>query len=374
MPSLATACSREAATLNRERGHDVLRESMPPSGIGLGEASHRRFQLGIIHVELNRDYCPGTLSAFHFYRIMSHDHSHVDETMSDRRLVFSLVLNLLLTIVEVIAGLFAGSLALLADALHNLSDCGTFVIALVARRIGRLPSDERRTFGYRRAEIIGALINLTVLVVTSLYLIYEAVSRLFAQHPVNGWIVVVAAGVAVVVNVSTAALLRAIARGNMNVRAAYLHNLGDSLSSFGVIVAGIVILWFGAVWVDSLITLVVSCYILWQSFPDMRRSIHILMEGAPADVDADDLVAAMQSIDGVLEIHHLHLWELDEHERALEAHVVVETADLQRWSEIKQEIKARLGERFHIHHSTLELEGRDEAACQPCPTGQRHRC
>ena len=126
---------------------------------------------------------------------MPHDHSHVDETMSDRRLVFSLVLNLMLTVIEVIAGLFAGSLALLADALHNLSDCGTFVIALVARRIGRLPSDERRTFGYRRAEIIGALINLTVLVVTSLYLIYEAISRLFSQHSVNGWIVVVAAAV-----------------------------------------------------------------------------------------------------------------------------------------------------------------------------------
>ncbi len=305
---------------------------------------------------------------------MPHDHSHVDETMSDRRLVWSLVLNLLLTIFEVIAGMFAGSLALVADAVHNLSDCGTFVIALVARRIGRLPSDERRTFGYRRAEIIGALINLTVLVVTSLYLIYEAIERLFAQHAINGWIVVIAASVALVVNVATAALLHATSRGNMNVRAAYLHNLGDSLSSAGVIVAGIVILWFGAVWVDSLITLLVSAFILWQSVPDIRRSIHILMEGAPADVNADELLAAMQSVAGVGEVHHLHLWELDEHERALEAHVVVEASDLERWSVIKREIKLRLVERFHIHHSTLELEGRGEASCQPCPPNQRHQC
>src|SRR3954470_4846996 len=135
---------------------------------------------------------------------MPHDHSHAHEHTSDRRLVFALVLNLLLTLVEVIAGLLSGSLALIADAVHNLSDCGTFVIALIARRIGRRPSDERRTFGYRRAEIIGALINLTVLVVTSLYLIYEAIERLFAQHPVNGWIVMVAASVAFVVNVATA--------------------------------------------------------------------------------------------------------------------------------------------------------------------------
>ena len=158
--------------------------------------------------------------------------------MSDRRLVLSLVLNLLLTVVEVIAGVFAGSLALVADAVHNLSDCGTFVIALIARRIGRRPSDERRTFGYRRAEIIGALINLTVLVVTSLYLIYEAIERFFSPQPIDGWIVVAAASVALAVNVATASLLYAMSRGNMNVRAAYLHNLGDSFSSLGVIVAG----------------------------------------------------------------------------------------------------------------------------------------
>lgn len=294
--------------------------------------------------------------------------------MSDKRLVFSLVLNLLLTVVEVIAGLFAGSLALVADAVHNLSDCGTFVIALVARRIGRRPSDDRRTFGYRRAEIIGALINLTVLVVTSLYLIYEAIERFYAPQQVNGWIVVVAAGVALAVNVATASLLYAMSRRNMNVRAAYLHNLGDSFSSLGVILAGLLILWFNAVWADSVITLVVSAYILWQSFPDMRRSIHILMEGAPADVNSDELMRTMQSVDGVAEIHHLHLWELDEHHRALEAHVVVEATDQERWSEIKQEIKLRLGARFNIHHSTLELEGRDEAACQPCPPGQQHHC
>jgi cobalt-zinc-cadmium efflux system protein len=305
---------------------------------------------------------------------MPHDHTHVDETMSDGRLVWSLALNLLLTVVEVVAGVFAGSLALVADAIHNLSDCGSFVIALIARRIGRRPSDERRTFGYRRAEIIGALINLTLLVVMSLYLIYEAIERLFTQHPINGWIVVAAASVALVVNVSTASLLHALSHKNMNVRAAYLHNLGDSLSSAGVIVAGLLILQFGWLWADSLITLAVSAYILMQSIPDMRRSIHILMQGAPDDINIDELVSAMQSVAGVSEVHHLHLWELDEHDRALEAHVVVETQQMERWSDIKRALKLILDERFHIHHSTLELESRDEASCQPCPPTQRqHR-
>lgn len=294
--------------------------------------------------------------------------------MSDRRLVVSLMLNLLLTCIETVAGLFAGSLALLADALHNFSDCGSFVIALIARRVGRLPSDQRRTFGYRRAEIIGALINLTLLTVTSLYLIVEAIARLFGQHPVNGHVVIYAAAVAFVVNVATAALLHAVSRRNINVRAAYLHNLGDSLSSLGVIAAGIIIVWFGVMWFDSLITFLVSVYILQQGFPDLKRTIHILMEGAPANVDADALAVSLQSIDGIVEVHHLHLWELDEHESALEAHIVVESADHNRWAEIKKEIKTRLETRFGIRHSTLELEGPDEAACRSCEPGSRHQC
>src|SRR6476619_1788880 len=142
---------------------------------------------------------------------MSHDHGHTHEHTSDRRLVLALALNLLLTVVEVIAGLLSGSLALVADAVHNLSDCGSFVIALVARRIGRWPSDDLRTFGYRRAEIIGALINLTILIVISLYLIYEAVERFFfPPQTIDGWTVVAVAGIALGVNAATAVVLRAM--------------------------------------------------------------------------------------------------------------------------------------------------------------------
>jgi cobalt-zinc-cadmium efflux system protein len=294
--------------------------------------------------------------------------------LSDKRLVAAVGLNLLLTIVEAVAGIFAGSLALLADALHNFSDCGSLVIALVARRIGRLPSDERRTFGYRRAEIIGALINLTILLVVGLFLVYEAIVRLVEPRSIDGWIVVLVAAVALAVDVGTAVLLYAMSRGNLNVRAAYLHNLTDAFASLGVILAGVFILWFGIYWVDAVITLVIAGYILWQSLAMMRRSIHILMESAPADVDADALVAELQSIEGVVEIHHLHLWELDEHERALEAHVVVDNEHLMRWTEIKQKIKRRLGERFRIHHSTVEFESPGEEACAPCPPAGRHHC
>src|SRR3954469_10524827 len=304
---------------------------------------------------------------------MSHAHHHADERTSDRRLVLALSLNLLLTVAETIAGIFAGSLALVADAVHNLGDCGSFVIALIARRIGRWPSDELRTFGYRRAEIIGALINLTILIVTSLYLIYEAAVRLISPQMIHGGIVVVVAAIALVVNVATAALLYVASKGNLNVRAAYIHNLADSFSSLGVIIAGIVILWLRVMWIDSLVTAVVAIFILRQSLPDIRRSIHILMEGAPTDVETADLVAELRRVPGVADIHHVHLWEIDEHHRAVEAHIVVDPGQLDRWTLIKQELKKRLGEQFHIHHSTLEFEAHDEDACDPCPPGQQHR-
>src|SRR3954453_3653336 len=192
---------------------------------------------------------------------MSHAHHHADERTSDRRLVLALSLNLLLAVAETIAGVFAGSLALIADAVHNLGDCGSFVIALIARWVGRWPSDELRTFGYRRAEIIGALINLTILIVTSLYLIYEAAVRLISPETIHGGTVVVVAGIALIVNLATAALLYVASKGNLNVRAAYIHNLADSFSSLGVIIAGIVILWLRVMWIDSLVTAVVDIFI-----------------------------------------------------------------------------------------------------------------
>jgi cobalt-zinc-cadmium efflux system protein len=305
---------------------------------------------------------------------MGHDHSHGADHLSDRRLLVAIVLNLLLTVVEAVAGLVSGSLALLADALHNFNDCGSLIIALVARRIGRRPSDDRQTFGYRRAEIIGALINLTALAVVGLLLVYEAVGRFFRPQEIDGWIVVGVAGVALVIDLATAALLLAMSRGNLNMRAAFLHNVGDALSSAGVIAAGAAILWYGANWVDPVATLIIAGFILWQSVSMMRRSIHILMQGAPADVDSGELIAELQSIPGIVEIHHLHVWELDEHERAMEAHVVVDEQHLARWAEIKREIKLRLGERFHIHHSTVEFESPGEEACAPCPPNERRHC
>lgn len=299
---------------------------------------------------------------------MAHDHSHATSELSDSRLYLSIALNLLLTVVQVVAGIVSGSLSLAADALHNFSDCGSLVIALVARRISRRPSDQSRTFGYRRAEIIGALVNLTILIVVGLYLVYEAVERMIEPREIEGWIVVIVATFALVVDLGTAALLWAMSRGNLNLRAAFVHNISDALASVGVILAGTAILLWDAYWTDSVLTLVISGYILWQSYPMLKRSMQILMESVPDDIDVRRLTTALESIEGVEEIHHVHIWEIDETHRALEAHVVVHSDRFAQWAEIKRDIKLRLHDQFGIAHSTIELESVEEV-CEACPPG-----
>lgn len=284
-----------------------------------------------------------------------HHHCHGDPSkMSERKLIWAVGANILLTFAQVIGGLFSGSLSLIADALHNFSDAASLVIALVAIRIGRRPADQFKTFGYKRAETIAALINLTSLVLIGLYLCFEAVSRFLNPEPIEGWTVIVVAGIALVVDLYTAALTYKESKHSMNMRAAFLHNLTDAMASVGVILAGSLILLFGWVWVDAFMTLVIAGYVLYHCRYDLPRVIHLLMEGAPEHIEIKDVIALMEAEQGVKNVHHVHIWRLDEKRNALEAHVVIEEAG--RIDDIKQKLKSALHEQFDIGHSTLEFE------------------
>ena len=211
-------------------------------------------------------------------------HDHGNTSGGDKRLVGAVLVNILLTGAQVVGGLLSGSLSLVADALHNLNDAASLGIALVARRIARRPADSRRTFGYRRAEVIGALINLTTLIIVGLYLIYEAISRYFDPRPVEGWIIVWVAGIALIVDIVTAVLTFSLSKGNLNIRAAFVHNVSDALASLAVIVAGTLILLYGWNWTDLLATVLISAYVLYQGISMMRDTVRILMEGVPPDI------------------------------------------------------------------------------------------
>ena len=199
---------------------------------------------------------------------MSHDHG-IDPEQGDKRVGVAIVANLILTVAQVIGGILAGSLALIADALHNFSDVASLVIAFGARKIARRPADVRMTFGYGRVEIVAALINYTTLIVIGLYLIYEGGMRFIDPPEVKGWLVVILGSVALAVDTLTALLTYSMQKGSVNIRALFLHNLSDALASVAVIVGGSLILIFDMRWVDPLITILIAAYILYQAFTEI---------------------------------------------------------------------------------------------------------
>ncbi len=286
-----------------------------------------------------------------------HNHSHGTDDIPDRTLLWTVLVNLGLSVFEFIAGAIAGSVALMADALHNTNDAGALLIAYVARKISRKGADHRFTFGYRRAELIGAMIQLTALIVVGLYLLVEAVKRFYAPEPLLGDWMMIAAGVALLVDIVTAWLLWSMSKGNLNVRAAFLHNLTDAAASVAVLLGGAAVYWLDWYWIDPLLTLLIAGYILYMSIVMLRQTASILMEGAPTDFHVDDLKRDIETIEAVLDMHHIHVWELDEHRRALEAHIVISHAvPMSEMETIKAAVRQRLHDQFDIAHSTLEME------------------
>lgn len=287
-----------------------------------------------------------------------HHHHHADLDGGDKRVVAAVVVNIALTLVQIVAGVLAGSLALVADAIHNLSDALSLVIAFFARRIGKRPADARMTFGYGRAEVVAALINYTTLIVVAFYLAAEGVDRLFNPQEVEGWIVVIVAGVALVIDTVTALLVMKLSKDSANMRAAFLHNVADALGSVAVIVGGTLILLYDWRLVDPIVTLLISGYILWHSWLGVMPVIRVLMLGAPEDTDLDEVLAALRIVDGVESVHHVHLWYMQEHEPALEAHVVLDGTRPD--AQVKHAVKTLLRDRFGVAHSVLELESQGE--------------
>ena len=285
---------------------------------------------------------------------MPHDHGHHHH--GDGKLTLAVVVNLLLTVVQIVGGILSGSLALIADAVHNLSDALSLMLAFAARRIARRDADATMTFGWNRAELIAALINLTALILIAVFLAFEGVMRLFDPPGVDGWIVVWVAGVALIVDAATAALTYSMSKDSLNIRAAFLHNLADALGSVAVIVVGSLILLYDWRLLDPLATLGISAYILWHALSDIRPTIRILMLGTPPEHDRDALIGALAAHADVEGVHHLHLWQIDEHRLSVEAHVVLAEADLPRAPAIVADLKRLLAEAHGVSHSTIEVE------------------
>lgn len=298
---------------------------------------------------------------------MTGSHGYIDAKTGDRRVGWAIVVNLVLTVVQIAGGILSGSLALIADAIHNLSDALSLVAAYVARRIARLPSTEYMTFGYGRAELIAALINYTVLILIGLYLLYEAGVRFFMPDAIDGWIVVIIAGAALLVDAVTVILTYTLSRQSLNIKAAFMHNLADALASIGVIVAGTLIILYQWYWVDPLVTLMIAAYILWQAFVHIGPVIRILMLGTPHHIELGDVKDALASLDRVMEVHHVHLWQPDETRIFLEAHLVIADDDMGKAHAVIHQAGRLVMEKFRIGHTTFQVESAGEF----CPDNEK---
>ena len=272
-----------------------------------------------------------------------------------KRLGLAVAINLLLTAAQVIGGVLSGSLSLIADALHNFSDAAGLLLALIARRISRRPADEQRTFGYGRAEVVGGLINLTSIMVIAGYLLIEAINRTFDRPEIDGWMVVIIAGIALVVDAATAVLTYTMSKGSVNIKAAFLHNVADALASVAVIITGTLIILFDWYWTDIVATIGISVYIVWVSWSPMKRCIRILMQSTPEHLSINLIAESLSLIEGVDAVAHLHVWPIDERTTSLEVSVgVAENATIQDIERIRRDAIDLLTKRYGIHHVTFE--------------------
>ncbi|MBN1631729.1 MAG: cation transporter [Thermoleophilia bacterium] len=273
----------------------------------------------------------------------------------DRRLIVSLVLNLLITLLQVVGGVIANSLGLLSDAAHNLSDVVALGMSLWAVRLGRRPATPRRTFAYKRAEILVAMFNSAVLVAISVYIIVEAIRRLLDPQPVEGlWVIGFAAG-GLLINALAAFLLRSH-HHDLNLRSAFLHLVGDAATSFGVMLSGLVVYLWDWNYADAIVSILVSLWIGREAFAIVRSTVNVLMEGTPEGMELVDVQKAMLAIPGVEGVHDLHIWSISSSDLALSAHVEVEDAALSQIGSVVAAVKEALAHDFGVGHVTLELE------------------
>ena len=293
----------------------------------------------------------------------SHDHDGYGTGGIESRFLLSLGLTGLIFFAELVGGLLTGSLALLSDAAHVFFDAFALALSYVAIRLASLPPNERHTYGYHRLRVLAALVNGASLLVVAFEIFREAITRFSNPEPVLAGPMLVVAVIGLVVNLVVAFVLGGHDHEDLNVRSAFLHVLGDALASVGVIVAGIIILLTGWTLIDPLISLLIAVIILVGSGNVLRRSLHILVEGVPRGMTANDVAQAMNGVDGVTEVHDLHIWTVSPGFISLSAHVVLDDQSLSEAQEIMDDLKTTLAERFGIEHTTIQVE------CQSCAEG-----
>lgn len=285
---------------------------------------------------------------------MSEHHHH---NLGGKNLFIAIILNVIITIAQVIGGILSGSLALLSDALHNFSDVLSLVISYAANHMAQKERNLKHTFGYKRAEIIAAPFNASALIGIGLYIIFEAAARLIRPEPIESQWVIWLGLLGAVVNGGSIFLLHSDSKKNMNIKATYLHLLGDVLTSVAVVIGGLLMLFWQIYWVDPIISAIIAIYLIWASFDLVKESTAILMQFTPEELDIEEIVETITKHPEIDNAHHLHLWKLDDHRIHLEAHLdFVENLTLRESNAVMEILEKELRREYHIGHTTFQCE------------------
>jgi len=289
-------------------------------------------------------------------------HIHIQKKeISGKNLFFSILLNIIITLAQLVGGVLSGSLALLSDALHNFSDVISLIFSFIAHKLSRRKASTEQTFGLKRAELIAAFVNALSLIVIALFLGYEAVHRFFNPQPILSDLVIGLAVLGIVVNGLSVLLLKKDADHNLNMKSAYLHLFTDMMASFAVLIGGILMKYWGWFWVDSLLTLIISIYLIVVGYQLMLKAVKMLMLFTPEHINIKEIVAEVHQIEGVKALHHIHVWHLNEEELHLEAHLdCSENITLSQFNDLLIQIEAVLYHKFNINHITLQPEYKKE--------------
>ncbi len=292
---------------------------------------------------------------------MSHDHgnsgSHSHPDLKGRKLLLSIFLNIIITIAQVIGGIVSGSLSLLSDALHNFSDVVSLIISFVADKYSKKSASFDKTFGYKRAEIIAAFVNSATLILVALYLIYEAAFRFLNPQSIESEIVIWLAILGIVANGFSVLLLYRESKENMNMRSAYLHLLTDMAASVAVLIGGLLMKYYEWFWVDSLLTGLIALYLLIMGYDLLKKSFQVLMLFTPKEVRLEAISEAICKFPEIKNMHHIHIWQLNEHEVHLEAHMeFYRDITLSEFNEILDKVEEVLNRDFGINHVNIQPE------------------
>jgi cobalt-zinc-cadmium efflux system protein len=299
-----------------------------------------------------------------------HDRGHhaPGSTLS-RRLIIATAATVVFVIAELTVGLYARSLALVGDALHNFTDAIALAIALFAIRLEKRPATREKSFGYQRAGILAAFINSGTLIAFTFYIFVEAIARIRSPRPVNSIAMMITAAVAVVLNGAITFALRRDGRDDVNIRSAVLHMLGDAFSSAGIIAAAFMIRATGSQRWDPAVSLIIGALILWSSWGILRETVNLLLEGTPTGISPAEVTAAIAAMEGVEGVHHLHIWALGPSRPALSCHVMVGDVPLRSTARLLDDVTTMLHSRYRIVHVTIQFEfgecGLDDPYCIP---------